>query len=526
MTKKNLLRPSALVLVSILMSAGLAGCDQKKDTAPAAPAANALALPLTTGPAAAIVSAPAAAALPSAPPVRVERVAKQSENYAYVDRAYEMSSAIGQAPPDYGFDYDGVHPWVWRSANREVRLIEPVDGGYRYYYYQAGSSEPYLVRDPQYSYGFSDGQLVTVYDNEGRLLPSEYIDQRANDAGRYLARARVLYEASLQSERHSVNAANWSDQRAELDAARTRWEADQSQQDAWRAYHAEHEAEQQAYWRLERDQREQSSRSFNNWSSRDYNGPPPPPVSYAGRDARGQQTGSDSNSGSGGDRTGNARDRAQSAQTTLGTDHQGDAARQTQQQQTAIDQARAQQAQTDAARQVQEKAQQQAQIQARQQQAQAVAARQAQAKADAARQSKAKAAADAAQAQQQQAQIQARQQQAQADAAHQAQAKADAARQSKAKAAADAAQAQQQQALIQARQQQAQADAAHQAQAKAAPALQAGPQLQKPSGASQSSPAPAQLTQAQKDARRVAAKKALDDAHRGNGASGKPPAQQ
>ena len=154
MQTKSFLRPSVYALAVILISAGVAGCGQKKDASAPGASANALALPLTTGPASTIVPAPAAGALPSAPRVRVVRVANQSDNYAYVDRAYAMSNAIGQAPPDYGFDYDGVHPWVWRGSNREVRLIEPVEGGYRYYYYQPGATKPYLVRDPQYSYGF------------------------------------------------------------------------------------------------------------------------------------------------------------------------------------------------------------------------------------------------------------------------------------------------------------------------------------------------------------------------------------
>ena len=98
MIKKYLIRPSVLVLAGALMSVGLVGCDQKKEAS--TQASNAPALPLTTGPATAIVPAPAASALPSAPPVRVVHVTNQADRYAYVDRAYEMSNAIGQAPPD------------------------------------------------------------------------------------------------------------------------------------------------------------------------------------------------------------------------------------------------------------------------------------------------------------------------------------------------------------------------------------------------------------------------------------------
>ena len=545
-TKINLFRSSAFVLAAVLMSSGLTSCDKKNANTPAS--GDALALPLTTGPATVIVPAPAAAALPSAPPVRIVRVANQSDEYAYADRAYAMSSAVGQAPPDYEFDYQGVHTWAWRSSDRSVRLTEPVDGGYRYYYYQPGASEPYLVRDPQYSYGYSDGQLVTVYDSEGRLLPPEYIDQRADNASRYLARAVALYEASVQNQRHSVNAANWAERRAELDAARSQWQAQQSQQDAWRAYHAEHAVEEQAHWQAEHERRDQSARSFDDWSSRGYNGPPPPPAYYAGGDARGYQR----DSGQGGTYTtlpqnsggssvsplsgllgsimghrGDSRDVGQPVQSPPNYDPQR-SARESQQQQTSLDQARAQQAQADTARQAQEKAQQQSLAQARQQQSQADAAHQAQAQAQVRAQEDAIARARQQQVQAdatRQAQIQA-QQQAVAQARQQ-QAQAYAVRQSQAKTAADAA-AQAQQQRVQAdaarAQQQAQADAAHKAQAQA-DAVRKSQAKAAADAAAQVAPTVAPQPKAQDDAHRDAAKRERDDKHHRDDAPGRTQAQ-
>jgi hypothetical protein len=80
MTKKSLLGPSLSVLACILVSAGIAGCDQKKEAATPAPSPNALALPLTVGPASAIVPAPPLAALPSAPRVRIVQAANPSDD--------------------------------------------------------------------------------------------------------------------------------------------------------------------------------------------------------------------------------------------------------------------------------------------------------------------------------------------------------------------------------------------------------------------------------------------------------------
>ena len=247
MTKLHLMNSSALALACAML---LAGCDKQDASAPAATQTSD-ALPLTTGPQTAITPAPAAAALPAAPRPQIVTVADPQDDYAYADQAEAMSDAIGDAPPDYGFDYQDTHPWVWRSANRSEQMVEPVQGGYRYYYYQPGASQPYLVRDPQYAYGFSNGELVAIYDGDGNLLPRQAMDQRADDAGRYLARAVALYEAAQQSERRAVNAANWAAERAELDAARARWQAQQNQQAAWRAYHDAHAAQDQAYWQGE-----------------------------------------------------------------------------------------------------------------------------------------------------------------------------------------------------------------------------------------------------------------------------------
>ena len=52
---------------------------------------------------------------PAAPRPKIVRVASQADQYAYVDQAQSMGQALGSAPPDYGFDYGGVHPWVWRA---------------------------------------------------------------------------------------------------------------------------------------------------------------------------------------------------------------------------------------------------------------------------------------------------------------------------------------------------------------------------------------------------------------------------
>jgi hypothetical protein len=257
--RSNLMnRASSLVLACLLAGVGLAACNRAPPTAAVQQVAPpAAALPLSTDSSAPpLVAAPNVDALPPAPRARVARLQRPSDSYAFVERGYAMSHALADAPPDYAFDYDGVRPWVWRSDDQSEQVVEPVSGGDRTYYYRPGDDQPFLIRDPDYSYGFEGGQLVVVYDRDGRALPPEDADRRADAAGRYLARARALYAGALQRRREAVVEANWRARRDQLDAERQRWAAGQTQSDDWRAYHVQHDQEEQAQWDEERYRRQ------------------------------------------------------------------------------------------------------------------------------------------------------------------------------------------------------------------------------------------------------------------------------
>jgi hypothetical protein len=467
--------PSAAVLAAALSSMALYGCGQNNQQTAANTAAAPPALPLTTGAETAPVYAPPVTAMPSAPRPKIVRVASQADQYAYVDQAQTMGAALGSAPPDYGFDYDGVRPWVWRTSNNALRLVEPIDGGYRYYYYQPGATLPYLIQDPQYAYGFDNGQLVVVYDSRGNVLPAQYMDQRADYAGRFLARAQALYNASLRNQRSSVIAANWAARRTAIDAQQAEWAQEQSQYSAWQAYHQEHDAEQQAYWQAERQRRDAAASQFNQWHDAGYQGPPPSPPPYAGVAGAaavggligGLIAGQHHDNGGPPPQGAFGRPGGPGFNTPQGAPYGA--------QQAAIQQGRQQQAQQDAQRQAQ--AEQQAQAastartqaiqQGRQQEAAQYAAQQAAAQQQARQIAAARsqqAAQDAAAQHQQQAAAQRQAQEAQRaqnQQAHQQQA-AQAATQHQAEAAAARAQA------MQAHEQQAAQDAAqHQAEASA-----------------------------------------------------------
>ncbi|MDQ2878814.1 MAG: hypothetical protein M3R41_07045, partial [Pseudomonadota bacterium] len=152
-------------------------------------------LPLAQGPATTSKLAPAVAALPTRS-IRTVRVANPRDAYAYAEDAYDFGNVVHGAPPDYTFDDNGVEPLAWQGYDNSRTFAEPVDGGYRYYYYRPGEEEPYFIRDPDYGYGYDDGQLAVVYAHDGAIVPYDDYGPRLDHAGRYLARADALYAAS------------------------------------------------------------------------------------------------------------------------------------------------------------------------------------------------------------------------------------------------------------------------------------------------------------------------------------------
>src|SRR6185437_10344957 len=217
---------SRLMIACAAAALLLAGCDDKSGQKNAAgnadtqtEAASAppplAALPLAQGAAPAAKPAPVASALPAAPPVRY--AAPRDDRYAYLDRAYSVGETFGDAPPDYTYDYDDEQPMVWRSDDGYQRVAEQLpDGGVRYYYYQPGADQPYLVQDPDYSYGYSDGDLTVVYDDDGSILSDARAERQAEIAARYLARARALYAASVRQQHEAVAEDYWNRQRGRV----------------------------------------------------------------------------------------------------------------------------------------------------------------------------------------------------------------------------------------------------------------------------------------------------------------------
>jgi hypothetical protein len=262
MTQNSLYNTAARWALLIGLAAlPLTGCKPAASSSDASSAPSS-ALPLADS-GAPIATAPPVSSLPPAAPIPVGHLRNRSDNYAFADQAYAVNRAFADAPPDYQYDYDGAQPWVWRGDNGAMRVAEALPGGGdRYYYYEPGSDYPYLVRDPEYSYGYDNGELVVIYDSHGRALPDSEFEARRDYASRFYARGHGLYAGWRQQPHQPVAQPNWVQRRNEYAAEQQRWADDQRADADWQAYHRAHEQQEQDQWAAERARRAAEAAAF------------------------------------------------------------------------------------------------------------------------------------------------------------------------------------------------------------------------------------------------------------------------
>ncbi|HYE42269.1 MAG TPA: hypothetical protein VEA15_02655 [Caulobacteraceae bacterium] len=207
--------------------------------------------------------APPVAALPIARPAPVGYVNDPVDSYAWAERAAALSYAFADVPPDYGYAYDDTEYWAW-EADGWVLDVEPVYGGDRYYYYGPHGDYPFFVRDAGYGYGFDDGVLVVIYDPYGRVMPVDFVRERADWAGRYLYRAAALREARLDAARAErrwrVDRDRWLARQDRLYDSQARLQRAALQQPQWQAYRQRVDDRDRRYFAQERRERMQDLR--------------------------------------------------------------------------------------------------------------------------------------------------------------------------------------------------------------------------------------------------------------------------
>jgi len=238
---------------SALLCLALAACNKAPQASQPVTGAPIAALQLATAPPPPPTYAPPASALP--PPPRPVAYRPHPQHWRHLTDAYDMSDAFGDTPPDYTVDYDGEEPYVWRADDGAYRVVEWLPDGARYYYYEPGADEPFLVQDPEYSYAYDNGALVAVYTLAGALVADRIADERRAYAARYYARAHDLYRAAVNDRRRAAYAADWRSRAPIIQTQRYRWQQGSREQPGWRDWNQAHQAEQEARWAPERQHR-------------------------------------------------------------------------------------------------------------------------------------------------------------------------------------------------------------------------------------------------------------------------------
>lgn len=174
--------------------------------------------------------------LPYAEPAQVD-YAESGEAYAYAERAYGVQRAFYETPPDYGFEYDDVTPYVWESSDDWTLYAEPYEGDYRYYYYEPGAAYPYFVRDGDYGYAYgAAGALIAMFYPDGRYAPSDVVYRAAPLAGRYYARGHNLRRAARATQRVQVDDRRWVEEAPRVTRSAGPWLRAARDDREWRAW--------------------------------------------------------------------------------------------------------------------------------------------------------------------------------------------------------------------------------------------------------------------------------------------------
>ena len=253
---------SRMTLAVCLLGLTLSGCQKSavtgnpSDNGQPATAPPIAALPLATASAPPpLAYAPAAAALPSGARHIAQSLRHGRERYGYTDRAYAMSNAFGDTPPDYTVDYEGTRPWVWRANDGGYRVVEQLPDGQRSYYYGRGADRPFYITDSAGGYAYDGGRLVGIYGPNGAPLSDSYAAARADAAARYYGRAAAIYLAANHSQRQAAYAADWRARRALLVQQRQRWDEARMRDADWMYWHDQHQRDEDRIWQAERDRR-------------------------------------------------------------------------------------------------------------------------------------------------------------------------------------------------------------------------------------------------------------------------------
>ena len=219
---------------------------------------------------------PAPIARQYAPP----QLAESPIAYYWIDQADSYAQAVGNSPPDFSFDCNGVQCWAWISREGEVLIVEPGRDGVLQYFFGPRQTSPYLARDSYSSFAFDGRDLVQVYDSRGRLYSGGFTSQARYDGQALQQRGRSLFAASLRQRRWDRGSATaWSYGYSSLgydDGWNSGWSGAWRELPEWDRYEGDRRRQHPPrHLDSEHRDRDEARRRYDDWHRRGDQGAPP-----------------------------------------------------------------------------------------------------------------------------------------------------------------------------------------------------------------------------------------------------------
>ena len=203
--------------------------------------------------------------------------------YSWLDRSDALLEAIGVAPPDYSFSYDGARLYAWTVG--DVLIVEePSEGGYTLYLYEAGQARPFFVRTPQFAAGFDRTELAVIYTRAGEVHAGAEAWRQNKDAFTLQLRGEAIRAAAQRGQWDLDAVEDWAEVELEIETARVIWTEAFANRGEWRRYRERSDAAaSRRALREERDRRRELAQRYRQWRAGGFAGAPPEGINWTGR---------------------------------------------------------------------------------------------------------------------------------------------------------------------------------------------------------------------------------------------------